>query len=298
MSQNPSDIISANYSSRFALMSAPRLTAVVVSDLDGTLLHRDTYSFDEALPSIASLKKRGIPVILVSSKTRAEIEPIREELGVEDPFVVENGGAAYIPRGTFEETVGKRDTSGRFDVIRWGTPYEEVVAILDDVREATGARLTGFHDVDAERVADWTGLSLYEARRAKEREFDEPLWIEGDEGPHHRKALELLVGRGLSVTRGGRLYHVMGGCDKGRAVGELLRLYRSPGDEVASAGLGDAENDLSFLRQVDRAYIVASSSDATAALRRALPEARLVGPAPVGWAEAVTDFLAWLDRPR
>jgi mannosyl-3-phosphoglycerate phosphatase len=141
-------------------MSAPRLTAVVVSDLDGTLLHRDTYSFDEALPSIASLKKRGIPVILVSSKTRAEIEPIREELGVEDPFVVENGGAAYIPRGTFEETVGKRDTSGRFDVIRWGTPYEEVVAILDDVREATGARLTGFHDVDAERVADWTGLSL------------------------------------------------------------------------------------------------------------------------------------------
>jgi predicted mannosyl-3-phosphoglycerate phosphatase (HAD superfamily) len=77
----------------------------------------------------------------------------------------------------------------------------------------------------------------------------------------------------------------------------LLRLYRSRGDGVASAGLGDAENDLSFLRQVDRAYIVASSSDSTAELKRALPEAKTVGPAPVGWAEAVTDFLAWLDRP-
>jgi mannosyl-3-phosphoglycerate phosphatase len=272
--------------------------AVVVSDLDGTLLHRDTYSFEEALPGIAALKKRGIPIVLVSSKTRAEVEPIREELGVEDPFVVENGGAAYIPRGTFEETVGKRDTSGRFDVIRWGTPYEEVVAILDDVRAVTGARLTGFHDVDAERVAFLTGLSLYEARRAKEREFDEPFWIEGDEGPHHRKALELLAGRGLSVTRGGRFYHVMKGCDKGRAVGELLRLYRSRGDDVASAGLGDAENDLPFLQRVARAYIVPSATDSTAALRSALPEAREVGPAPAGWTEAVTDFIAWLDRPR
>ncbi len=73
-------------------MTSSRGTAVVVSDLDGTLLHRETYSFDEALPGIASLKERAIPVILVSSKTRAEIEPIREALGLEDPFVVENGG--------------------------------------------------------------------------------------------------------------------------------------------------------------------------------------------------------------
>ena len=279
-------------------MTTSRGTAVVVSDLDGTLLHRETYSFDEALPGIASLKEREIPIILVSSKTRAEIEPIREALGVEDPFVVENGGAAYIPRGTFEETEGVRDASGRFDVVRWGTPYEQVVATLDDVRKTTGARLTGFHDVDAERLASSTGLSIYEARRAKEREFDEPFWFDDGDELRSRKALEMLTSGNLAVTRGGRFYHVMGGCDKGRAIRELLRLYRSGGDEVASAGLGDAENDLPFLREVDRAYVVASNGDDTAALalRRALPEAREVGPAPAGWLEAITDFLSWLDR--
>ena len=93
-------------------MTLSRATALVVSDLDGTLLHQETYSFDEALPGIASLKERQIPVILVSSKTRAEIEPIREALGLEDPFVVENGGAAYIPRGAFEEAVGVLDFFG------------------------------------------------------------------------------------------------------------------------------------------------------------------------------------------
>ena len=279
-------------------MTLSRATALVVSDLDGTLLHQETYSFDEALPGIASLKERQIPVILVSSKTRAEIEPIREALGLEDPFVVENGGAAYIPRGAFEAAVGVRDSSGRYDVVRWGTPYEQVVATLEDVRKTTGTPLTGFHDVDAERVASVTGLSLYEARRAKEREFDEPFWIEEEDDPRSRKALEMLASGSLTVTRGGRFYHVMGGCDKGRAVRELLRLYRSGGDEVASAGVGDAENDLPFLREVDRAYVVGSNRDDTVALRRALPEATEVGPAPAGWMEAITDFLSWVDRPR
>ena len=272
-------------------------TAVVVSDLDGTLLHRDTYAFEEALPGIALLKKSRIPVILVSSKTRAEIEPIREALGLEDPFVVENGGAAYIPRGTFEVTAGVWDTSGRFDVVRWGTPYQQVVATLDDVRETSGARLTGFHDLDAERVASMTGLSLYEARRAKEREFDEPFWMEEEDNSRGRKALEMLASRGLTVTEGGRFYHVMGGCDKGRAIRELLRLYRAGEEGVVSAGLGDAPNDLPFLREVDRAYIIAGSSDRhDPELIDALPGARRVGPAPGGWVEAVTDFLRWFDR--
>lgn len=278
-------------------MSKSRVTAVVLSDLDGTLLHPETYSFDEALPAIASLKDRRIPIVLVSSKTRAEIEPIREALDVEDPFVVENGGATYLPRGLFEEPGGELDTSGRFDVVRWGIPYDEIVATLDEARETTGARLVGFHDVDAERVAWLTGLSLYEARRAKEREFDEPFWMEGDEDARLREALEILKARRLTVTEGGRFHHVMGGCDKGRAVRELLRLYRRDGEGVVSAGLGDAENDLPFLREVDRPYLVASSDGrATVALRRALPGARSVGPAPGGWAEAVSDFLDWLDR--
>lgn len=277
-------------------MTTARATAVVISDLDGTLLHRENYSFEEALPQIAALKRRNIPIVLVSSKTRAEMEPIREALGIEDPFIVENGGAVYIPRGTFGESVGERDTSGRYDVVRWGTLYQELIATLDDVRKKTGAPLIGFHDLDAERVASVTGLSLYEARRAKEREFDEPFWLEKDD-PRRGEAMAMLVAGGLSVTEGGRFYHLMGDCDKGRAVRELLRLYRTREGTTLSAGLGDAKNDLPFLREVDRPYLVASSSpEATAELEQALPDARTVGPAPEGWVEAVSDFLDWLDQ--
>ena len=279
-------------------MAAPRskTSGVVVSDLDGTLLDRESYSFDDARPALAALREGQVPVILVSSKTRAEIEPLREALELKDPFVVENGGAAYVPRGTFHEEVGAPDASGRYDVVRWGTPYSEVVAALDEAREASGASLRGFHEIEAEDLAALTGLSLYEARRAKEREFDEPFLIDGEEDQRSSKAMELLESRGLNVTRGGRFYHAMGGCDKGRAVKELLRLYRGSGKSWVSAGLGDAENDLPFLREVDRAYVVAGPEGHDPSLIDALPEARRVAAAPQGWAEAVVDFLSWLDR--
>ncbi len=276
--------------------SRGKSSGVVVSDLDGTLLDRESYSFDDARPALAALRESRVPLILVSSKTRAEIEPLREALELEDPFVVENGGAAYVPRGTFEEDVGTPDTSGQYGVVRWGTPYDEVVSALDEAKEATGASLRGFHDLDAEDVATLAGLSIYEARRAKEREFDEPFLVDGVEDERSRKAMEMLEAKGLNVTRGGRFYHAMGDCDKGRAVRELLRLYRGSGKSWVSAGLGDAENDLPFLREVDRAYVVAGSEGHDPALMEALPEARPVAPAPRGWAEAVVDFLSWLDR--
>ena len=37
--------------------------AVIVSDLDGTLLNSGDYSFDEARPALAILRERGIPVV-------------------------------------------------------------------------------------------------------------------------------------------------------------------------------------------------------------------------------------------
>jgi mannosyl-3-phosphoglycerate phosphatase len=265
--------------------------AVVVSDLDGTLLDSRTYAFDRARPALDALRERKIPVVLVSSKTRSEIEALRGELDIRDPFIVENGGAAYLPLGDFPDTGGERDFTGRYEVLRWGVPYAELIRALRDVRRDTGARLEGYSDVDVEEVARRTGLSLEEARLSIQREYDEPFWLERED-QRSQKALELLEARGLNVTRGGRFYHLMGNCDKGKAVRELLKLYGG----CPSAGLGDAKNDLSFLVAVDRAFIVAGPDGKhDPALVEAVKDAGRVGPAPGGWVEAVRDFLSWLD---
>jgi mannosyl-3-phosphoglycerate phosphatase len=76
------------------------MAAILFTDLDGTLLNGETYDYQAVLPALETLKQKGIPVIPVTSKTRAEVETLIQTVGITDPFVVENGSAIFIPRDT------------------------------------------------------------------------------------------------------------------------------------------------------------------------------------------------------
>ena len=68
--------------------SLPRL---VFTDLDGTLLDHDSYRWQPAAPWLERLRLSNVMVIPVTSKTRAELMPLRRELGLHDsPFIAEN----------------------------------------------------------------------------------------------------------------------------------------------------------------------------------------------------------------
>ena len=71
---------------------------VIFTDLDGTLLDADTFSFDPAEPALRLIRARSIPLILSSSKTRAEIEVYRKRLDNSHPFISENGGLSLSRR--------------------------------------------------------------------------------------------------------------------------------------------------------------------------------------------------------
>ena len=55
---------------------------VVFTDLDGTLLRHEDFDWSPAREALAELARRRIPLVIASSKTRAEIEVWRSRLGV------------------------------------------------------------------------------------------------------------------------------------------------------------------------------------------------------------------------
>jgi len=59
---------------------------VVFTDLDGTLLDQETYSWEAARPALELLERQRIPWIIVTSKTRAEVEVLRREMGGDRGF--------------------------------------------------------------------------------------------------------------------------------------------------------------------------------------------------------------------
>jgi mannosyl-3-phosphoglycerate phosphatase len=269
---------------------------VIVTDLDGTLLDPVTYGFGPALHALERVERAGIPLVLCSSKTRAEIEALQQRLGISHPFIPENGGAVVAPPGYFRDLPVTGSVPGDRVVLELGRRYPEVVAILRDVAAAERVRVVGFSDMTVSDVAADCGLSALDAQLAKLRQYDEPFRLMGAEPGTRSRFLKALRRRGLRALSGGRYDHATGDTDKGRAVAVLRTLFAERGGPVVMAGLGDGLNDMSMLRAVDRPFIVRSDMNgATSRLLRKVPTALVTeATGPAGWAEAVTGLLdAW-----
>ena len=75
--------------------------ALIFTDLDGSLLDHDSYSFAPAAPLLNNLETEYIPVIPTTSKTFAEVQKLRVKLNNRHPFIIENGAAIAIPSNYF-----------------------------------------------------------------------------------------------------------------------------------------------------------------------------------------------------
>ena len=277
---------------------------LIVTDLDGTLLDHDTYEVGPARDVLVRTAQAGIPLVLCSSKTRAEIEALQQRLDIHHPFIAENGGAIVAPLGYFDRVPPEAMIDGRRFVWPLGRPYREVIRVLREVATEERVPYVGFSDMTVGDVAEECGLPVLDAQLAKLREFDEPFRLLNPDPALRSRFLKALHKRGLKAVPGGRFDHVTGDADKGKAVVALRSLIPDRIGPVVLAGLGDGFNDVSMLREVDLPVIVRSEMNgATGRMLRKVPTAHVTDACgPAGWAEAVTSLLdRWRDdapRPK
>ncbi len=266
---------------------------VIFTDLDGTLLDHTTYSFDEATDALRAVARAGVPLVLCSSKTRAEIEALQRDLGVRHPFISENGGALFVPDGyfPFDLAIGRRQAG--YEVIEFGRRYADVVIALRRAAMTERVAIAAFHSMSTDDIARECGLTAPRARLAKQREYDEPFRVLNGTPAARLRLLSALRRAGFRCTRGARFDHVMGATDKGVAVTRLRQLYEHrSGAVVVTAGLGDSFNDLPMLSAVDIPIIVRNDAVAAARLLKKLPTGRVTdGQGPAAWSQAVRDIV-------
>jgi len=258
---------------------------VVVTDLDGCLLDAATYRWEPARPALDALRRRGIPLVLCSSKTRAEMEPLAGAIGAPGPLVVENGGAIVEPGGA---------------VLVLGVTRDRLLEDLPEVAREAGVRVRSFAEMSVAEVAALTGLPEDQALLAMRREYDEPFVVEAPPGrdPAVDARLDRAArARGLQVTHGGRLHHLTGPADKGQALRAIAGAMPADGDVV---GLGDAANDLPLLLAVTRPIVMPRPDGTVDPLLTARLRGveRAPGPGPAGWSAAVLAALSGGSLPR
>jgi mannosyl-3-phosphoglycerate phosphatase len=262
---------------------------VISSDLDGTLLDRTTYSYDKALPTIEYLREKGIPIVFCSAKTRAEQEVYRRKLKILHPFIVENGGAIYIPTNYFPFSFDSQRATQDYLVIELGTPYEEIREVLDKVRQENKLHFRGYGDMTIKEIANVTGLEEESAELAGSREYTETI-IFDTEDKEIEKALKKIKQARLNYAHGGRFYEVMKGNDKGKATTILSGLYRRLGGRIKTIGIGDSLNDLPMLLKVDEPVLVQKPEGTWE--RIGLPQVyKIDGIGPEGWTKAISELV-------
>jgi mannosyl-3-phosphoglycerate phosphatase family protein len=268
------------------------MSLVLVSDLDGTLLDRTTYAFDEAREALDALKSGGVPLVLATSKTLAEVRPIAAAIGGHLILIVENGGAVVMSSVWTSASAHGPQEAPNTVTIELGTARGLLVQQLAAIAEETGTSLVGFNELPVTEIARLTGLSADGARLAAERHYDEPFLIDRDD--RLPSVAEAARRRGLVVTTGDRFHHLTGQTDKGAALAVVLGHLARKDSRLTTIGLGDASNDLPFLRLVDRPVLVPLADGSLAPdLAAALPRAeRAPYPGPRGWNAAVLAVLS------
>jgi mannosyl-3-phosphoglycerate phosphatase len=260
--------------------------------LDGTLLDQQTYGYEASLPTLRRLLGLRVPVVLCSSKTHAEMKPLWDELGLRDPFIVENGGAIYIPPGYFPFHLDAKGCGAGWKAVELGRNVAVLRRALAAASQNCGVSIRSFGNMEPAEIAALTGLSFTQAERAARRLYDEPFLIEGN---NTNQVFAWLAAQGFGVVKGDRFCHVTGGQDKGRATRILMELYRRVDAQVSSVGLGNSANDLALLQCVDSPLLIRNPDGSwDAVVQRHIPRIRRsekVGPS--GWSEVLE---ALLDR--
>jgi len=252
---------------------------LVFSDLDGTLIDHETYTWDDAQEALARLRDMDAGLVLASSKTASEVVAIRTALAQEAwPAIVENG-AGLLPPFAADAPASSE--------------YERIRLVLSDMPADLRQHFRGFGDLGTAELCQITGLDTVAAQRAQQRSFSEPgLWFGSKDAKI--RFLATLREQGISAQQGGRFLTLSFGRNKADQMRDIIGTYQ-PRYTVA---LGDAPNDIAMLEHADFGIIVTNPHGPP--LPRLIREdqgrvTRTQVAGPVGWNRALLDLIDRLD---
>ena len=229
---------------------------IVFTDLDGTLLDYYTYSYEYSREGIKLLGEHDIPLIFCTSKSYAEVLYFRGKTGNTSPFIVENGGAVYIPGDHFKQTEQFKQFARHdgYIAVELGADYKSIRAVFEQMKKEFNNKITGFGDMSTEEVAQYLNLEPELAAMAKIRRHDEPFILK--DVTLLDRVRQFSEQHGLKVYPGTRFYHLMGNTDKGVAVKALVSIYKKVYGNITTAGIGEGKNDEPMFKEVDLPCVV------------------------------------------
>jgi mannosyl-3-phosphoglycerate phosphatase len=270
------------------------LRQIIFTVVEDALLGSGPESWTAATDALVELRHRGVPLVLATRGTRAQLDPFRREIEHAHPFLTESGCGLFIPDGYFDLRLEGAERVGRNFRVPFARPYAEAAAALEKIAAQAGASVVGYAQMSAREIARNTGESLHEAEISRQREFSERFFFAGETDKASLRFSEIARQTGWEPIPGDPFWELRSmPADAGASAARyLMRLYRkSLRLRLRSVGIGSATEDLPLLSAMDSAIVLPRrAGECDAVLTVGLPEATLGETAgPAGWNQAVQD---------
>ena len=266
------------------------MTWIITTDMDGTLLNHDDYRWHAAKPCLDILESLDIPVVLNTSKTYAEVKTWVSELGINHPFIVENGSAIYCPEDYF--------TAEDFQSCQVAVSVKDGLAAIElgvsitellEFKSHVAPQLESLVECSLDRAIEMTGLSDKEASDAQKRAYTLPIYL--DPTVDVNELIQATENTAMQVVKGGRFAHLMGQCDKAKAIQIFQSLMTSKTKSKQKViALGDSGNDRAMLEHADQAIIIKNHNNNWLAIHSETA-IQTSQQAPEGWVEGIKKVL-------
>ena len=216
-----------------------KLTIIIFTDLDGSLLHRDTFKFDSIKDYLRGLLDKGIIVIPNSSKTEKEIEKFNEELGVEIPYISENGSAIHglnlINQNFPNEIILSRKKEELLKIFNEKTPEKLLNKCV---------QISKLSKKEQEKIF---GQKDDKLKDALQRKYTLPFLFNGNNSEKN-KLLKVLNSNSLTLQEGGRVLNLCDNINKIKSMNRVIKILKKTEDKIKTIAVGDNYNDLEMLK--------------------------------------------------
>ena len=260
---------------------------LIFTDLDGSLLNHSNFEFYTIKPFILKCLRNNIRIIPNTSKTKNEVEFFSEQLGVDIPFIVENGSAIHNLDLVCSH-FGKNNKS-----LILSRTADEIFEIFNNkVPLSLRNQCLFLKDMNASKQSKVLGLNGEQLTSALNRLYSIPLIFNG---PIEIKNELISIFNDLDIKlhEGGRVINICDNCSKGDAMKIILKKMEDIKKKYHSIVIGDSPNDISMLALSNQPCVVPLPDQENLKKLKLKKVIRANQVAPDGWKEVV---LKSLDR--
>ena len=254
---------------------------IIFTDLDGTLLNEESFSYKQIINFIKNLLKLdNFFIFFISSKTKEEMINLRKKMNINVPLIYENGAGIYDLKfcNLIKEPLKKNIVLAK----------QKIKEIKKKTKLFHGFKssIRFLDSMDIKEAKTVLGLPTDEIQFAIDRKFSRLFLFNGDDS--FFKNLKIQASKNsLSINKGGRVYSISDNFTKADAFKFVKNKIKKNYPHSSFIGLGDSENDKKLLEAVDFACIIKNKNKKLDLNKKTNFIFRSKYEAPFGWREII-----------